>query len=155
MATVRPVRRLLASWFGTGLLLSRVRGSDAGSGTVGSLATLIIVLVLRPFGWPYQLAAAAIVTALSIVVSAGYANDGDPGWVVIDEAAGTLVATIGLGFAGIAAAFVVFRIADIWKATPGVGQAERLPGGWGITLDDVVAGAYGLGAGWLVQSLVG
>lgn len=154
MATVPGVRRLLASWFGTGLILDRVRGSDAGSGTVASLATLALVLALRPLGWPAQLAAAVIVALLSVAVTAGYADEGDPGWVVIDEAAGTLVATVGLGFTGLAVAFVVFRVADIWKTTPGVGQAERLPGGWGITLDDVVAGGYGLAAGWLVQSLV-
>ncbi len=153
MASVPDVRRLLASWFGTGLLLRRVRGSDAGSGTLGSLATLALVFALRPLGWPVQLVAAVIVVGLSVAVSAGYADEGDPGWVVIDEAAGTLVATVGLGPISIAAAFVVFRIADIWKATPGVARAEGLPGGWGITLDDVVAGGYGLAAGWLVQYL--
>ncbi len=153
MATVLRVRRLLASWFGTGLILGRLRGSDAGSGTVGSLAALVIVLLIRPLGWPVHLAAAVVVTAISILVSAGYTEEGDPGWVVIDEAAGTLVATIGLGVPGLIAAFVVFRAADIWKATPGVGQAERLSGGWGITMDDVVAGFYGLAAGWLVQAV--
>lgn len=155
MATVPGVRRLLASWFGTGLVLGRMRGSDAGSGTVGSLAALALVLTLRPLGWPAQLVAAAVVAALSVVVTAGYGDDADPGWVVIDEAAGTLTATIGLGPVGIAVGFIVFRIADIVKATPGVGHAERLPGGWGITADDIVAGGYGLAAGWLVQSLVG
>lgn len=154
MASVAAVRRLLASWFGTGLILRRVRGSDAGSGTVASLATLALVIALRPLGWTAQLAAAAIVAAVSVAVTAGYSDEGDPGWVVIDEAAGTLVATIGLGPIGIVAGFIVFRVADIFKATPGVGRAERLSGGWGITLDDVVAGTYGLAAGWLVQALV-
>ena len=51
-------------------------------------------------------------------------------------------------------AFVVFRIADIFKWFPGVGQAERLPGSLGVTADDLVAGGYGLAAGWLVTALV-
>lgn len=101
-----------------------------------------------------HLAVALTVIVISIVVTEAYAHQGDPGWVVIDEAAGTLVATLGLGLAGIVAGFVVFRVTDIWKGTPGVGQAERLRGGWGITLDDVVAGMYGLAAGWIVQWLV-
>ena len=42
------------------------------------------------------------------------------------------------------------RLADIFKVLPGVAQAERLPGAVGITMDDVVAGLYGLAAGWIV-----
>jgi len=48
------------------------------------------------------------------------------------------------------AAFVVFRMADIFKI-PGVKQAERLPGAVGVTADDLVAGLYGLLVGHLVQ----
>lgn len=155
MATVRPVRRLLASWFGSGLLLGSLRGSDSGSGTVGSIVAWLMAIALIPVGWPVQLAAAVAITALSVGVTKAYADQHDPGWVVIDEAAGTFVATVGLGLSAAVAALIVFRIADIWKRTPGVGQAEALPGGWGITLDDVVAGLYGLGAGWLVQGLAG
>jgi phosphatidylglycerophosphatase A len=75
-------------------------------------------------------------------------KEGDPGWVVVDEAAGTLVATIGLGIPGALVAWLVFRVADIFKrAFPGVAEAERLPGSLGITADDLVAGVYGLLAG--------
>jgi phosphatidylglycerophosphatase A len=81
-------------------------------------------------------------------------KDDDPGWVVIDEAAGTFLATIGLGPPAMAAAFVVFRIADIAKKWfPGVARAEAIGGPAGIIADDLVAGLYGLGAGWLVQAL--
>lgn len=155
MATVPPVRRVLASWFGSGLVLGRLRGTDAGSGTIASIVAWLMAVALMPLGWPVQLAVALAVTAASIAVTNAYAEQNDPGWVVIDEAAGTFVATIGLSFLGAIVALVVFRVADIWKATPGVGRAERLRGGWGITLDDVVAGGYGLAAGWLVQALLG
>jgi len=47
-------------------------------------------------------------------------------------------------------AVVVARLADIFKVLPGVAAAERLPGAWGVTLDDVLAGGYGLAAGWLL-----
>ena len=47
-------------------------------------------------------------------------------------------------------ALIVARAADIFKVLPGVKRAELLPGAVGVTMDDVVAGAYGLAAGWLV-----
>jgi phosphatidylglycerophosphatase A len=150
------MRRILASWFGTGLVLGRLRGSDMGSGTVGAAFAVPVAMVLAPLGWPAQLAAAMFVTFVSVWASDGFARDGgDPGWVVIDEAAGALIAMIGLGWPAGLVAWIVFRVADIFKpAFPGVAAAERLPGGWGITADDVVAGLYGLAAGWLVQTLI-
>jgi phosphatidylglycerophosphatase A len=146
--------RLLASWFGTGLILGRIRGSDAGSGTVGAAFALIVVALLHPLGWGAQLAAAALVTGLSVWSADRFADEGDPGWIVIDEAAGTLLATIGLGLVPAIVAFVVFRVADITKRFPGVTAAEGLAGGTGITADDLVAGAWALGAGWIVQGLL-
>jgi len=74
-------------------------------------------------------------------------GDADPGWVVIDEAAGTFLAVIGLGGWAAAAAFVVFRIADISKKFPGVAAVEQLGGAAGITADDLVAGLWALAAG--------
>jgi phosphatidylglycerophosphatase A len=38
--------------------------------------------------------------------------------------------------------FFLFRVLDIVKPAP-ARQCERLPGGWGIVLDDLVAGIYG------------
>jgi phosphatidylglycerophosphatase A len=150
------VRRFIASWFGTGLILRRFRGVDGGSGTLGAAATLPVVWLLHPLGWIAQLMVAAVVTAASVWASGAFADsEGDPGWVVVDEAAGTLVATIGLGLTGAAVAFLVFRIADITKRFPGVAAAERLPGGVGITADDIVAGVWALGAGWLAQLAAG
>lgn len=145
--------RLIASWFGSGLILRTLRGSDLGSGTVGAGLALPLALILGR--WEYQLPAALLVIALSVWSSSYFASQGDPGWVVVDEAAGALVATIGLTGWPALAAWTVFRLADIFKRVPGVGAAERLPGGWGITADDVVAGLYGLAAGWLIQVWIG
>lgn len=150
------VQRILASWFGSGLVLGRVRGSDAGSGTVGSLVAFPLGWWLgSAFGWQAQLGAAVAVTLLSLWASRPFAADhADPGWIVIDEAAGTLFAMIGLTLVPAIFAFVVFRVADITKKLPGVGQAERLPGAGGITFDDVIAGLWALGAGWLLQAFL-
>jgi phosphatidylglycerophosphatase A len=152
------VHRIVASWFGSGLLLRRFTGSDAGSGTVGAAVALAMSLALGALGWWAQAMGAMVVTGLSIWSSGRFAHgvdDHDPGWVVADEAAGAFVATIGLGIPAAFVAWVVFRIADIFKGYfPGVAAAERLPGGWGITADDLVAGMYGAAAGWTLTALL-
>jgi phosphatidylglycerophosphatase A len=82
-------------------------------------------------------------------------KDGDAGWIVIDEAAGTLLATTGVGGWPTVLAFVVFRVADITKNPfPGVSQAEGLSEGWGVMADDLVAALYGLAAGHLLLALI-
>jgi phosphatidylglycerophosphatase A len=67
----------------------------------------------------------------------------DPGPVVIDEAAGLLVTLAGVPVTWLSAvlAFFLFRAMDILKPPP-ARQAEALPGGWGIMIDDLFAGVY-------------
>ncbi|MGD2043328.1 MAG: phosphatidylglycerophosphatase A [Acidimicrobiia bacterium] len=145
------MHRLLASWFGTGLILGRIRGSDLGSGTVGALFALpLAVLIGELWGWQAQIGAAAVVTVASIWATRPFVTDeGDAGWICVDEAAGAFICVIGLPvwpFALIA--WLVFRAADIFKnLAPGVAEAERLEGAIGVTADDVVAGLYGLVVG--------
>ena len=143
--------RFVASGFGVGFIPRRLWGSDNGAGTFGAgLATLIALLY---WGRQWWIAAAvfAVALGLSLWSAAPFAGDhADPGWIVIDEMAGTFVAVIGLAGWPWLVAVVVARLADIFKVLPGVPQAERLPGAVGITMDDVVAGLYGLAAGWLM-----
>jgi phosphatidylglycerophosphatase A len=148
------MRRLVASSFGLGRILHRVRGSDSGSGTLGALLGVAIAYVLRAADAPWwvSLGVASIAIAASLW-SAGPFAEGDPGWVCMDETAGTLVAVIGLGGMPWLAAVVVARLADIFKVLPGVAAAEALPGALGITADDVIAGGYGLGIGWGLTAL--
>lgn len=145
----RLMAHLIASFFGSGLILGRVRGSHRGSGTVGALLALAISLLIPPiYGRMAALGATIVLGIWSI--QALRLGDDDPGWVVIDEAAGTFLATIGLGIPAAIVAWAVFRAADIAKkAFPGVAAAERFSGG--IIADDLVAGLYGLAAGWVVQ----
>lgn len=149
--------RLVASWFGTGFILGSLRGSHAGSGTVGALfAFPVAVLIGEWGGWQAQAVATLVVFGLSLWSTDRLSlEEGDAGWIVVDEAAGTFLATIGLGlWPAAVAAFMVFRIADIFKQFfPGVAAAERRPGGVGITGDDFVAGLYALALGHIVQSI--
>ena len=150
------MRRLLASSLGIGLLPRRLFGTDNGAGTMGALLGAGISLALLAVGAPWWVGALAAAgsTLLTLWAAEPFCRDGaDPGWVCLDETAGTLVAAVGLGGAAWVVAVLVARAADIWKRLPGVAAAERLPGAIGVTADDVVAGLYGLAAGWLVAAL--
>jgi len=153
--TLNGVHRLIASSFGLGLIPRRLWGSDNGGGTFGAALGVGIGALLLATGAPWWgVPIAAVVATAASVWSAGpFAEDGaDPGWVCMDETAGTLVALIGLaGWPWVVAALVA-RAADIWKVLPGVPQAERLHGAVGITADDIVAGLYGLAVGWALTA---
>lgn len=65
----------------------------------------------------------------------------DPGWVVVDEAAGqSLALAAATGWIGVVLAFALFRLFDITKPGP-VGWADRQKGAFGVMADDVIAGA--------------
>ncbi len=149
------MRRVIASGFGVGLLPRRLWGSDSGAGTFGAAVGVVIGLALWTAPWPVDAAVAAGAIGLSWWAAAPYAADhADPGWVTIDEIAGTLTAMVGLSGWPWLLAVGVARLADIFKILPGVRPAEGLPGGLGVTADDVVAGVYGLAAGWILTIVV-
>lgn len=152
------MRRLIASWFGSGLILGRIRGDHSGSGTVGAAVAFVLALVIgEGFGLWGQVVALAVITVASLWATDPYVTDeGDAGWIVVDEAAGTFLAVLGLGLSTAAfVAFVVFRAADIFKGVfPGVAAAEKIGGPIGVTADDLVAGVYGLLAGQAVNILL-
>ena len=79
------------------------------------------------------------------VVPSPYYDEIDPKPCVIDEGCGMLVSLVGIAtvpiWKGAVLAFLLFRLYDALKPFP-VGRAEKLGGGWGIAMDDVVAGIY-------------
>lgn len=62
--------------------------------------------------------------------------------IVIDEIAGLMLALVGvpLSFANAVAAFLIFRFFDIVKPFPANWCEDNLPGGFGVVVDDLVAG---------------
>ncbi len=148
------MRRFVAAGFGVGWIPHRLWGSDSGAGTFGAVVGGIIGISLWSAPWWTDLLVALAAIAISLWAAAPEAAAGaDPGWVVIDEVAGSLVAVIGLTSFPWLIAWTVARLADIFKVLPGTAQAERLHGAIGITMDDVVAGLYGLAIGWLVVGI--
>ncbi len=129
--------RLVASFFGVGFF-------PVAPGTAGSAVALLIgaALMSGPH-WLLPLGAAlAAVAGYRAIPHAVADPNADPGWVVIDEVAGQWVAMLGLAgisVTGLAAAFLGFRILDVWKPGP-VGWADRQPGVFGIMADDILAG---------------
>jgi phosphatidylglycerophosphatase A len=117
-------------------------------GTAGSAAALVLYVLLRWTGSP--LVEGGVVVLLLIAgIWAGSAAERhygreDPGYVVIDEVVGMLVTLlfIPLSWSGVLLGFFLFRLFDILKPPP-ARQLEHLHGGFGIMLDDVVAGLFG------------
>jgi len=116
-------------------------------GTAGSVAALPVFLAVRLAGSPALeagvLAALCAAGVWSASVTERQLGVADPGVVVIDEVVGMLLtlAFVPVSWAGVLAGFVLFRLFDIIKPYP-CARAERLPGGWGIMADDVLAGVY-------------
>lgn len=153
-ATLAQMRRVVAAGFGLGWIPRRLWGNDNGAGTFGAALGGVIGIASWIGPWWLGLGIAATAIIVSVWASGPEGrNREDPGWVVIDEVAGALVAVVGLSGVPWVVAWIVARAADIFKVLPGVAAAERLPAPWGITADDVVAGLYGLAAGWLAVGL--
>jgi phosphatidylglycerophosphatase A len=148
----------VATFFGTGLL-------KPGPGTYGSVATVLLWLggawLLRHNTLHLLIAtlvALAIVTALGIPAATRVARESqrkDPGFVVIDEVAGQLVALIAItpDWPHAILALILFRFFDILKPPP-IRRLESLPEGIGIVVDDLAAGVYALLLAHLLSNLL-
>lgn len=129
-----------AAWFGTGF-------SPFASGTVGTLAAIPFYLVLAHLSLPLYLLTLTAFILFSCWVS-GQAEavfgEHDSGRIVIDEVAGFLVTmtAVPLSWQGVAAGFLLFRFFDIAKIPPARYFDRQVKNGWGVVLDDVVAGVY-------------
>jgi phosphatidylglycerophosphatase A len=138
------VARVVATWFGCGL-------APKAPGTVGTLGAIPLYLLVSMQGRVGVALAALATTALGIWASSVVAREvglKDPQIVVVDEVAGFLVTMLPVARASwpaVLCGFVLFRALDITKPWP-VRRLERLPGGWGIVMDDVAAGAIGAAA---------
>jgi phosphatidylglycerophosphatase A len=123
----------------------------AASGTVavavvGVPLYLLLAGVLKLGLWPYVGIVVAL-TAVSIWVAGEtdrILNEQDSKRNVIDELPGFLIAMIGLPLTWkvMLAAFLLERAIDIVKVWPADWVEDQLPRGWGVVMDDVVAGVY-------------
>ena len=123
--------------------------SPIAPGTVASLAALPFGWVLVLLGWQSLLVAALLATGIGIWACGVYARKNgiyDPTECVLDEVAGQWFALLpiavemrGGDWRPYVMGFIFFRLFDIWKPWP-VSAVEKWPGGFGIMMDDVLAG---------------
>ncbi len=128
---------------GTGLFSGKL---PLMPGTWGSLLAAIFIYALWPHEILYQLIIITATLLLSVVSSDRVSKKlgkKDPDCVVIDEILGMEIALFAVktSLINVAIAFAIFRAVDIMKPYP-IKAIERLPGGFGITVDDAVAGLY-------------
>jgi len=117
------------------------------SGTAGTLVGIAIFILLNQFPLKlYGILTSAIVFFGVWLSSRAEAilGEKDSGVIVIDEIAGFLITMFALPMTWqtIVIGFFVFRAFDIFKPFPIRRIDQRVPGGWGVMLDDVLAGVY-------------
>ena len=131
--------------FGLGSGLAGVAPGTASS-ALGLL--LFIPALYAPF--PVQVVIIVIGFVLGVWVCdrvAKHMEVKDPGGIVWDEFVGMWITLLLLpSLMWLPAAFLLFRVFDIWKPWPVRVADEKLAGGLGIMLDDVFAGLYALAA---------
>ena len=134
--SVGPMVKTIATVFGIGR-------SPVAPGTLGSAVGLAIsaILAVDPL---YQTAGCVVAIALALWSAGPTARamkQSDPSSIVIDEVAGMMVAAalLPVTWRTYLLAFALFRLLDILKPPP-LKQIQRLPGSWGIVLDDLLAG---------------
>lgn len=125
-------------------------------GTMGAIGGTVLWLILDNFlsYWWLQLILVLLiicVTLLSIPSIQRIEKDWgeDPSKVVIDEIVGVWIALLAvpatdnylLKIGAALCAFILFRIFDIFKPL-GIRSLEKVPKGWGVMLDDILAGFY-------------
>lgn len=151
----QSIIKFLASGFYTGYF-------PVAPGTIGSLVGILACFFLQDISFSTYVTV-TILTLIAGIYISGEAEKvyqaKDSSHIVIDEIAGIFFTFMylpkGIGF--LLAGFVAFRFFDILKPYPIRLIDEKINGGWGIMLDDVLAGIYanilirliGWGTGWL------
>ena len=130
---------LLSFWFGAGLL-------PRAPGTFGTLFAVPLVFLMNFLGVLYGglFLAFLICAAVGASGRAGSMMDQkDPPQVVVDEAAGFLLTMyfLPISWVTLLSGFIFFRFFDISKPFP-IRRLEKIGGGPGIVLDDLMAGIY-------------
>ena len=142
---------LIATVFGVGY-------APLAPGTVASVVT-VMVLGLVPFS------RAGLVVFLVVVVAMGtwaahvaerVIGGKDPSAIVIDEVAGMTLSVVAFPLTPevLAVGLALFRVFDVWKPPP-ARESQRIKGGVGVMIDDVIAGLYALVIIALMRRLLG
>ena len=136
--------RLIATFFGSGYF-------PIAPATFASAIVAGVLFLLGPgaAGRGHPLVEGLVILALfpisiasAHVAERTLGHDASP--IVIDEVIGQMITLwfVPRSWPWVLAGFLLFRLFDIWKPL-GANDAQKLPGGFGIVVDDVIAGVYG------------
>ena len=129
--------------------------SPIAPGTAGSIVGCIIVYILNLI-WPVYFPGAGVdsiyfilLTVIFLIIGVKASHYLEPDWgedpqkIVIDEIVGVWIALFFIPYSvlNLVLAFVLFRVFDIFKPL-GIRKFENMKDGWGVMMDDVVAGIY-------------
>ncbi len=127
----------IAFGFGSGLM-------PVAPGTWGTLAAMPVYLLIAHTAWPIYLTLTVLAFFLGVFICDKVSSElgvHDFSGIVWDEVVGYLLtmcsAPVGLGW--MLLGFCLFRLFDIWKPEPIRMVDQRVKGGLGIMLDDVLA----------------
>lgn len=159
------LRALAATAFGLGYL------PLAPATWASAAAALPFLMLERTAGGKLMVSTTVLALAILIVIALGLAlapwaerhwGRKDPGEFVLDEVAGmwlvgllcphAFLSPASSGPLGVALGFIAFRVFDVAKPWP-IRRIERLPGGGGIMLDDLMAAVYAAALLWGARGL--
>jgi len=148
---------MLATWLATGFGSGY---SPIAPGTAGTVVGLLMFWPAAYLAFPYQLAATVVLFLVGVQAATIVERESglkDPGIVVVDEIVGIWVTMLHVPWTWpyVLGGFLLFRIFDVVKPFPARTAESRLPRGWGIVCDDVVAGIYANLVLQLVRGYVG
>ncbi len=132
--------KVVATGFGSGF-------APFAPGTAGTIVAIPVYLIFSPLSWPLYLLSLLAMTFLAVYVSQEAEKlfqKKDAPQIVIDEIVGFAwtMFLVSPTLLHVLLGFILFRIFDIMKVYPARLCQERLPGGYGVVFDDVVAGIY-------------
>ena len=139
----------LKFWIAVGLGSGLSPRAPGTTGTLGFLPLLVLVWDASFVVWFTGFVVLCVLSIWSIPEAGRRLGEPDHGQIVIDEWAGMWLAAYGLnGFTdfsvwmGLLIGFIGFRIFDIAKPSLVSWCERKIPGAWGVLMDDVAAGGY-------------
>ena len=141
------LRVKLSEWLATCFKIGHL---PIAPGTWGSLVAIIgwwlWLQYLDPLVFIVLIITIFIIGVFATNIIIDHTGEKDPSRVVIDEVAGQWLGLLMLpdSVLYISGSFILFRFLDILKPWP-IRQLEQFPKGWGIMLDDMLAGLLTLG----------
>ena len=147
---------VITTGFGTGF-------SPFAPGTAGAALATLMWYELAVWIPSFLLCATVLLILLFTVLGVLGANALEPAWgkdpsrIVVDEMVGVWIALLAVtpfNWYYMLLAFILFRLFDIFKPL-GIRRMEKLKGGLGVMMDDILAGIYSCTLIWIAKWVIG